>query len=99
MLALTDGTGDKYKFFFSEEMGHLVSLFVWAFDLYLMSFEGYVMDWARLQAILEVRSAHACLEEFVSFWARLKVFFWISMLSCSRILEVLWVWVCWEALW
>jgi hypothetical protein len=47
MLALTDGTGDKYKFFFPEEMGHLVSLFVWAFDLYLMSFEGYVMDWGR----------------------------------------------------
>jgi hypothetical protein len=47
MLALTDGTGDKYKCFFSEEMGHLLSLFVWAFDLYLMSFEGYVMDWAR----------------------------------------------------
>jgi hypothetical protein len=72
MLALTDGTGDKYKFVFSEEMGHLVSLFVWAFDLYLMSFEGYVMDWAQLQAILEVCSVHACLEEFVPFWARLK---------------------------
>jgi hypothetical protein len=28
-------------------MGYLVSLFVWAFDLYLMSFEGYVMDWGR----------------------------------------------------
>jgi hypothetical protein len=100
-LALTDGTGDKYKFFFPEEMGHLVSLFVWAFDLYLMSFEGYVMDSARgkdssrsalLQAILELCSALACLEEFVSFWARLKGFLWISMLSCLRILEVLSVW-------
>ncbi len=32
-MALTDGTGDKYKCAFSEEVGHLLSLFVRAFDL------------------------------------------------------------------
>jgi hypothetical protein len=32
---------------FREEMGHLVCFSVWEFDLFSMSFGGYVMDWAR----------------------------------------------------